>query len=92
MYRGDLAGAVSRCDEAIAEAAAAHDVLMQSIGLMGQSFTLAMQGDLSGARTAAEKPLQISSELGEYYDISFLGGSRSRVLGRRRCRCSVGGH
>ena len=78
--------------EAIAEAAAAHDVLMQAIGLMGETFALASQGDLSGARTTAEKTVQISSELGEYYDLAFLGGSRSRVPGRRRCRCSVGGH
>ena len=41
VYRGDLAGAVSRCDEAIAEAAAAHDVLMQAFGLMGETFALA---------------------------------------------------
>jgi predicted ATPase/class 3 adenylate cyclase/DNA-binding CsgD family transcriptional regulator len=74
VYRGDLAGAVFRSDEAIAEAAAAHDVLMQAIGLMCETFALALQGDLSRARTNAEKTVQISSELGEYYDLASSGG------------------
>ena len=84
-------GQSARCDEAIAEAAAAHDVLMQAIGLMCETFALASQGDVSGARTTAEKTVAIASELGEYYDLASSGGVAHRVLGRRRCRRSVGG-
>ena len=41
---------------------------------MCETFALASQGDLSGARTTAEKTVQISSELGEYYDLASSGG------------------
>jgi DNA-binding CsgD family transcriptional regulator len=47
---------------------------MEAIGLMCQTFVLASLGDLSRARTTAEKTVEISSELGEYYDLASLGG------------------
>jgi DNA-binding CsgD family transcriptional regulator len=74
VYLGDQAGATSGCDAVIAEATAAHDVVMQAIGLMCLTSVLAYQGDVSGARTTAEKTLAISSQLGEYYDVASYGG------------------
>jgi predicted ATPase/class 3 adenylate cyclase len=43
-YRGDLDGAAAQFREVVAEAAAAHDVLLQVIGLVGQSLPEALQG------------------------------------------------
>ena len=67
-------GRSPRFGEVIDEAAAAHDVLLQVIGLVGESFALALQGDLRGARTTADEDVRCSSELGRVLRLSFLGG------------------
>jgi DNA-binding CsgD family transcriptional regulator len=67
-YFGDLAGAVALFREVIDEASAAHDVLGQAIGLLGEGHVLALQGDISGAREAANEAMECSSRLGHYYD------------------------
>ncbi len=67
-YFGDLAGAVALFREVIDEASAAHDVILQVIGLLGEGHALALQGDVSAARKTADAALNCSTQLGHYYD------------------------
>jgi predicted ATPase/class 3 adenylate cyclase/DNA-binding CsgD family transcriptional regulator len=62
--QGDLAGAVAQFRAVAAEAEAAHDGLLQAIGLAHQCTTLAWQGDTCAARAAAEASLESGSEFG----------------------------
>jgi DNA-binding CsgD family transcriptional regulator len=62
--QGDLAGAVAQLGAVAAEAAAAHDGLLQAVSLAHQGTTLALQGDTVAARAAAQACLQFASEFG----------------------------
>jgi predicted ATPase/class 3 adenylate cyclase/DNA-binding CsgD family transcriptional regulator len=72
-YRGDLAGAAAQFREVVNEAASAHDVLLQVIGLVGQSFAEAIQGEFLAAQTLADEALDRSSNQFQYYDIPSHG-------------------
>lgn len=67
-YLGDLSGAARLIRRAIDDASAAHDVLTQVIGLLGEALFLALRGDIDGARTAAEEAMDCSPQIGHYYD------------------------
>ena len=43
------------------------------LGLVGQSYAMAMQGDLLGARTTADEALDYSSEDLQYFDVHCSG-------------------
>ena len=43
------------------------------LGLLGQSYAMAMQGDLLGARTTADEALDYSSEDLQYFDVHCSG-------------------
>ena len=73
MYLGDLSGAAELIRQAIAEASAAHDVLMQVIGLLGEAYALAMLGDIDGARAATDAALDGTTQLGHFYDQACYG-------------------
>ncbi len=60
-YLGDLSGAAWLIRRAIDDASAAHDVLTQVIGLLGEALFLALRGDIDGARTAAEEAMRIAA-------------------------------
>jgi predicted ATPase/class 3 adenylate cyclase len=66
-YFGELGGAMTLFREVINEASAAHDVLGQLWGLLGEGHALALQGDISGARAVGDAALEISSQIGHYY-------------------------
>ena len=59
--------------QVIDEASAAHDVLIQAIGLLGREHVLALQGDINGARAACDEALNCSAQLGHYYDQAYYG-------------------
>jgi DNA-binding CsgD family transcriptional regulator len=63
-YQGDLAGAVARFGELVAEAQAAHDVIYTTIGLAGQAIALAYQGEVGAALAAADAAVEAAAELG----------------------------
>ena len=67
-YLGDLSAAASLFRQTIDEASAAHDMLMQVVGLLGEAHALALQGDISGAGAAVNEALDCSAQLGQYYD------------------------
>ncbi len=62
--QGDLAGAVARFGEVIAEADADHDVMWRAISLASQGFVLALRGETSAARAAADAATESGAELG----------------------------
>ena len=62
--QGDLAGAVAQFRTVAAEAEAAHDGLLQAVGLAHQCTALAWQGDTRAARSAVEASLASGSEFG----------------------------
>jgi predicted ATPase/class 3 adenylate cyclase/DNA-binding CsgD family transcriptional regulator len=62
--QGDLAGAVSQFRAVAAEAEAAHDGLLQAIGLAHECTALAWQGETGAARAAAEASLASGAEFG----------------------------
>ncbi len=72
-YRGDLADAVAQFREVVEEAVSAHDVLLQVIGLVGQSFAEALHGHVLAAQTLADEALDCSSTQFDYYDIPSYG-------------------
>jgi DNA-binding CsgD family transcriptional regulator len=67
QIQGDLAGAAAQFGELVAEAEAAHDVMNKANSLTGYGFTLAWQGEVSGARAAADACVEAASELGGYF-------------------------
>ncbi len=72
-YRGDLVGALVLFREVVDEAAAAHDVLTQVIGIVGRSFVEAFQGNALASRASADEVLECSSMHFHYYDIACYG-------------------
>jgi DNA-binding CsgD family transcriptional regulator len=64
MADGDLAGAVKQFGEVAAEAEAAHDEIWRVSSLGGQGVALAIQGETTAARAAAEAILEGGAELG----------------------------
>ncbi len=62
--QGDLAGAVAQFRAVAAEADAAHDGLLQAIGLAHECTALARQGETGAARAAAEASLASGAEFG----------------------------
>jgi predicted ATPase/DNA-binding CsgD family transcriptional regulator len=67
LYQGDLAGAAAQFGELVAEAKAAHDVLLEVNSLAGQGIVLACQGDTVAARAAADAAIEAAAELGGIY-------------------------
>ncbi len=67
-YIGDLSEAADLFRDVIDEASAANDVILHVIGLLGLGHALALAGDVTGARAAADEALACSSQLGQYYD------------------------
>jgi predicted ATPase/DNA-binding CsgD family transcriptional regulator len=67
LMQGDLVGAVAQFGELMAEAEAAHDVVHTANSLQGLSAALAWQGQVSAAQDAADRCVEASAELGEYF-------------------------
>ncbi len=64
---GDLAGAVTRLGEVVAECEAAHDEIWRVSTLGSLGTALAYQGEAAAARAAAEATLEAGAELGEMF-------------------------
>jgi len=64
---GDVVGAVAQLREVVAEADAAHDVLMRCSANFMLAFMSAYHGDLSAARAAANSAIEAAAELGGFY-------------------------
>ncbi|GJO52643.1 LuxR family transcriptional regulator [Mycobacterium marinum] len=62
-WRGDPIGALHQLGEAIAEASAAHDLLLLMISQVVQGFTYAYVGDADGACACADAVFASSAEL-----------------------------
>ena len=67
LFQGDLAGAAAQFGELVAEAQAAHDVLLEADSLAYQGVVLAWQGDTGAARAAADAAIEAAAELGGIY-------------------------
>jgi DNA-binding CsgD family transcriptional regulator len=67
VFQGDLGGAATQLAELVAEAQAAHDVLVEVNSLAAQGIVLACQGDTVGARAAADAAIEAAAELGGFY-------------------------
>jgi DNA-binding CsgD family transcriptional regulator len=67
VFQGDLVGAAAQFDELVAEAQAAHDVLIEVNSLAGHASVLAQQGDTVAARAAADAAIEAAAELGGFY-------------------------
>jgi hypothetical protein len=63
-WQGDLAGAAAQFGALVAEADAAHDVLLEVNSLAGQGIVLAQQGDTGAARAAANAAIEPAAGLG----------------------------
>ena len=72
--QGDLAGALAQFGEVIAEADADYDVMWRAISLASQGFVLALQGDTSAARAAADAASDSGAELGGVFAGLGSGG------------------
>ena len=66
-YQGDLVGAAAQFAEVVAEAKAAHDVLVEANSLGFQGSVLALQGDTGAARAVADAAIEAASEVGELH-------------------------
>jgi predicted ATPase/DNA-binding CsgD family transcriptional regulator len=66
-WRGDFHGALIKADEAIGEAAEAHDTMLQLYALLVQGFVRAQLGDVEGARMSAEYALEVATDLKAFY-------------------------
>ena len=62
--QGDLVGALAQFGQVIVEAGADHDVMWKAISLTSQGFVLALRGDTSAARAAADAVIESGTELG----------------------------
>jgi predicted ATPase/class 3 adenylate cyclase/DNA-binding CsgD family transcriptional regulator len=67
LFQGDLVGASAQFGELVAEAQAAHDVLIAVQSLAGQGQVLAFQGDTAAARAAANAAIEAAAEMGGFY-------------------------
>ncbi len=66
-YQGDLVGAAAQFAEVVAEAKAAHDVLVEANSLGFQGSVLALQGDAGAARAVADAAIEAASAVGELH-------------------------
>jgi hypothetical protein len=64
LFQGDLGGAAAQFGELVAEARAAHDVLVQVNSLAYLGLVLAWQGDTGAARAAADAAIEAAAERG----------------------------
>jgi DNA-binding CsgD family transcriptional regulator len=64
QFQGDLAGAAAQLGEVAAEATAARDPIWTAYGLADQGYALALQGETSAARAAADAAVVAAAELG----------------------------
>jgi hypothetical protein len=67
VIQGELAEAVAQFGGLVAEAEAAHDLILRSTAHQGLSYALACQGEVNAARRAAEVTLECATELGEMF-------------------------
>jgi predicted ATPase/class 3 adenylate cyclase/DNA-binding CsgD family transcriptional regulator len=72
-YIPDLSEAAALFRAVIGEADCAHDVLLQVLGLVGQSFVEALRGDDEAAGSLADAALDCSTRRFPYYDIPCYG-------------------
>ncbi|OBB03546.1 transcriptional regulator [Mycobacteriaceae bacterium 1482268.1] len=66
-WLGDFHGALVEIDQAIDEAAAAHDTMLQLYALLVQGFTRAQLGDIDGARASSEVANGTAADLMEFF-------------------------
>ncbi|MGA9675660.1 MAG: LuxR C-terminal-related transcriptional regulator, partial [Mycobacterium sp.] len=66
-YQGDLVGAAAQFAEVVAEAKAAHDLLVEANSLGFQGSVLALQGDTGAALAVADAAIEAASEVGELH-------------------------
>ncbi len=64
LFEGDLAGSAAQSAEVVAEAKAAHDALVEALGLTSQTYAFAWQGETEAARAAADATAEAAAELG----------------------------
>ncbi len=74
-WQGDLDGALAKADEAVDEAAAAHDTMLQLYALLVRGFVRAHLGDADGARASADYALEVAADLMEF----FVGPGQATV-------------
>lgn len=67
LWQGDLAGAVDLFGGIVEEGEVADDDILTSLAMKGLGDALAYQGDVSGARAAAEAAIEGAAEAGEYF-------------------------
>jgi predicted ATPase/class 3 adenylate cyclase len=67
VAHADFAGAIARYDEVIADADAAHDVLLRLYARMLKGYALAYQGDADGGRSCADAVVADAAELGDFF-------------------------
>src|SRR6516162_7785104 len=79
-YQGDLVGAAAQFGELVAEAQAAHDVLVEVNSLSYQGVVLAFQGDTGAAWAAADAAIEAGAELGGYYAAQGYAALASAAL------------
>jgi predicted ATPase/class 3 adenylate cyclase/DNA-binding CsgD family transcriptional regulator len=72
-YTGELERATTLFRAVIDEAACAHDVLLQVIALVDQSFVYALRGDGKAALALADQALECSTRHFPYYNIPCYG-------------------
>ncbi len=65
--QGDLVGATTQFAELVAEAKAAHDVLVEANSLAVQGSVLAYQGDTGAARAIAAAAIEAASQVGDIH-------------------------
>ena len=90
-WRGDLSGALSKLAQAIDEATASHDTMLQLYALLVQGFTRAALGDSNGARASADAALQAAADLMEFFEAPGHASCRSRLPSRRARRSGTAG-
>jgi predicted ATPase/class 3 adenylate cyclase/DNA-binding CsgD family transcriptional regulator len=67
MYEGDLGQAATQIAELLADAGAVHDGIMELQVLGGQGIVLAVQGEASAARAAADAAIEAAADVGGAY-------------------------
>ena len=80
LFQGDLAGAAAQFGELVAEAQAAHDVLVEVDSLAYLGVVLAWQGDTGAARAAADAALEAAAEPGGIYAAMGYGALAGAAL------------
>jgi predicted ATPase/class 3 adenylate cyclase/DNA-binding CsgD family transcriptional regulator len=67
IHHGDAARAAAQIAELLADARAAHDGIMELQAIGGQGVVLALQGEVSAARAAADAAIGAAAEVGGAY-------------------------